>query len=101
MKRLILFCTNEEVKELFNYCTKDFKNSLIKYDSSNHNFYFFSHYNESYEQVEISYNILQFDNNLINVIKEILKTSYQKIKEISDEPFGPFVEDEIYSEIFS
>ncbi len=53
------------------------------------------------EEINFLYSIIEFNKNLIDIVKKILKNSYEKIKDISEEPFGPFDEETIYSEIYS
>ncbi|MBU3830687.1 MAG: type II toxin-antitoxin system death-on-curing family toxin [Candidatus Ureaplasma intestinipullorum] len=97
-KRIILFCSKNEINNINYYISKKFKNSLISYNSKE-NEYYFSSKNGNVEKININIVVLQFNEKLADSICEILKWSYSQSQSIVNEHTGPFNDPEIYSEI--
>lgn len=99
MRQLIFFICQKEKENAFDYLTLHFKNSLIEFVEDKFYFLSRSYYNyEEREQIEIKYSILEFNENLEKKICQILNSSYEKAKKISDEPISDLNET-IFSEI--
>ena len=89
MRQLFFFICQKEKENAFDYLTLHFKNSLIEFVEVKFYFLSRSYYNyEEREQIEIKYSILEFNENLEKKICQILNSSYEKAKKISDEPIS-------------
>lgn len=99
MKTILIYYCKNEGNQLDNYILDKFKNSRITYNYKENHYYFSSLFNNNEEEIDVKFDMISFDDNLVDTICEILKTSYINSKNIANEPAGPFNEPEIYSEI--
>ncbi len=99
MKKIIYYIMNNEKEKAQSYFENEFRNSCLFLRDKK--FYFHSKINQIDEEIHVTFRCINFNEELVNSLKEILYYSYNQAMKISDEPMEEFKSNSLYSEIYT